>query len=206
MYGFGNRARARQSFVVLGFAFAIQTAVSAALAAPPSASSVGSPLSLFGTPLKGATRAVLRQTLQQAGLTPTRIDDNYYCDLYKTNGVPANSTELQVCYTEDNDAFASAQYTYPSFMDVNLVQRVVDTVSTKYGKPSSLVGNYGLGSVTARWIQPQGMEVRVTRGWPDTTTYLHLIDVANENKRQAQAKAAEEARQRRRALEDARAF
>jgi hypothetical protein len=91
-------------------------------------------------------------------------------------------------------------------MDVNLVQRVVYTVSAKYGKPSSLVGNYGLGSVTARWIQPQGMEVRVTRGWPDTTTYLHLIDVANENKRQAQAKAAEEARQRQRALEDARAF
>lgn len=164
------------------------------------------PLALFGTPLKGASRDVLRQTLAKSGLTPTRVDNSYYCDEYDTNDVLRGATKLTVCYTEDNNSFASAEYTFPAFMDTGLVKRVIDTVSVKYGRPSSLSGSYGLGNVTARWIEPQGMEIRVARGWPDTTTYLDLIDVANDRKMHAQMQAAEQARLRQRAQSDSKAF
>jgi hypothetical protein len=50
------------------------------------------------------------------------------------------------------------------------------------------------------------MEVRVNRGWPDTTTYLQLLDRNNEGKMKAQMKAAEDARLRQRAQQDTRAF
>ncbi|MGC9185433.1 MAG: hypothetical protein ACP5GC_08310 [Thiomonas sp.] len=164
------------------------------------------PLALFGTPLKGASRDVLRQTLAKAGLTPTRLDNSYYCDQYDTNDVLKGATKLSVCYTEDNNTFASAEYTFPAFMDTDLVKRVIDTVAVKYGRPSSISGNYGLGNVTARWTEPQGMEIRVARGWPDTTTYLDLIDVANDRKMHAQMQAAEQARLRQRAQSDSKAF
>jgi len=164
------------------------------------------PLALFGTPLKGASRAVLRQTLVKAGLTPTRVDDSYYCDQYDTNDVLKGATKLSVCYTEDDNTFAVAEYTFPAFMDTGLVKRVIDTVSVKYGRPTSMSGDIGLGNVTARWVEPQGMEVRVSRGWPDTTTYLDLIDLANDRKMHAQMKAAEQERLRQRAKQDSKAF
>ncbi len=188
----------RNALVPLALAIATALAVHSAHAAEP--------LSLFGTPLKGASRDTLRQTLIKAGLTPTRVDNNYFCDLYDTNGQLKGATKLTVYYTEDDSTFASAEYTFPAFMDTTLVQRVIDIVQTKYGRPSSLQGNVNLGDVTARWNEPQGMQVRVSRGWPDTTTYLDLMDVANDNKMQAQMKADEKARLQQSAQRDSKAF
>lgn len=51
-------------------------------------------------------------------------------------------------------------------------------VSHKYGRPSSRSGSEGLGPVTYKWNFPQGMSIRVARGWPDTTTYLTFEDQA----------------------------
>lgn len=164
------------------------------------------PLSLFGTPLKGASRDALRAALAKAGLTPTRVDNSYFCDLYDTNDQLKGATKLTVCYTEDNNTFASAEYTFPAFMDTQLVQRVINMVQTKYGRPSSLQGNVGLGGVTAKWNEPGGMQVKVSRGWPDTTTYLDLMDVANDRKMHAQMKADEAARQQKQAQSQSKAF
>jgi hypothetical protein len=164
------------------------------------------PLQLFGTPLKGASRQTLRQTLAEAGLQPVRVDDGYFCDQYRTNGVPEGSSELTVCYTEDTNIFALAEYTFPSFVDVGQIGRVIDTVAVKYGRPGSVQGQYGLGPVTATWPQPGNMLIRVRRGWPSTTTYLNLIDLSNEKRMRAQMEAAEKARQRQRAMRDAHAF
>ncbi len=164
------------------------------------------PLALFGTPLKGANRDALRAALVKAGLTPTRADNNYFCDLYDTNGQLKGATKLSVCYTEDNNTFASAQYTFPAFMDTGLVQRVINTVQTKYGRPSSVQGDVNLGGVTAKWHEPGGMQVKVSRGWPDTTTYLDLTDVANDRKMHAQMKADEAARQQKQAQSQSKAF
>ncbi|MDY0328863.1 MAG: hypothetical protein RBR52_00015 [Thiomonas sp.] len=164
------------------------------------------PLSLFGAPLKGASRDTLRAALLKAGLTPTRVDNNYFCDQYDVSGKLKGATQLTVCYTEDDNTFASAEYTFPAFMDTGLVKRVIDMVQVKYGRPTSLSGNYGLGGVTAKWRQPQGMQVLVTRGWPDTTTYLDLTDVANDRKMHAQMRADEAARQKQQAQSQSKAF
>lgn len=185
---------------------ALATALAAVTTFAAHQAHAAEPLALFDTPLKGASRVVLRQTLVKAGLTPTRVDDSYYCDQYDTNDVLKGATKLSVCYTEDDNTFAAAEYTFPAFMDTGLVKRVIDTVSVKYGRPTSMSGDIGLGNVTARWVEPQGMEVRVSRGWPDTTTYLDLIDLANDRKMHAQMKAAEQERLRQRAKQDSKAF
>ena len=79
-------------------------------------------------------------------------------------------------YTE-NSHFAMAEYTFPSSMNIGQVRHIIKMVSTKYGQPSSVNGDYRLGPVTAVWNVGDGMEVEVRRGWPNTTTYLDLIDV-----------------------------
>ena len=61
-------------------------------------------------------------------------------------------------------------------MDTEFVGKVINMVSSKYGRPSSQSGSYGLGPVTARWNLSQGMQIEVERGWPDTTTYLKFLD------------------------------
>lgn len=166
----------------------------------------GQPLTLFGTPLRGATRTELRAALQKAGLIQERVDDGYFCDKYGVNGQIKGAKGLTVCYSEGDNVFAAATYSFPAFMDTGLVKRVVDMVKTKYGSPSSFQGMYDLGDVTARWDQPQGMEVEVTRGWPDTTTYLTLEDRANWARMNTQIKRDQAQRIRQQAAHDGRAF
>ena len=84
-------------------------------------------LALFGTQLKGASRTELRQTLIKAGLRPQRVDSSYFCDEYGVNGKLKGASLLTVCYTEGDNRFASAQYTFPGFMNMQLVQRVWKT-------------------------------------------------------------------------------
>lgn len=164
------------------------------------------PLTLFGTPLKGATRTELRAALQKAGLTPERVDDRFFCDKYGVNGQMAGAKNLTVCYSDGNNVFATATYTFPAFMDTGLVKRVIGIVRAKYGPPSGLRGMYGLGNVTARWDEPQGMEVEVTRGWPDTTTYLTLEDRVNWARMNMQMQRDEAQRTRQKAAHDGSAF
>lgn len=163
-------------------------------------------LALFGTPLKGAARSDLRQVLIKAGLSAQRVDDHYFCDEYGVNGQLKGASRLTVCYTENDDRFASAEYTFPAFMDTQLVQRVIDTVASKYGRPGSVDGSIGLGNVTARWSMPQGMEIKVWRGWPETTTYLDLVDRSADQKMKAQMRADKDAALQKQAHKDANAF
>lgn len=166
----------------------------------------GEPLSLYGHPLKGAIRTQLREALLKAGLKPTRVDDQYFCDLYAVSHQIRGATELSVCYTEDKNTFATATYTFPSFVDPGQVRGVVDIVKAKYGAPSRVNGTYDLGNVTARWNEPQGEVIEVSRGWPDTTTYLMLEDQANAARMHAQIKTDQGQRTRQQAAKDASAF
>lgn len=156
-------------------------------------------LHLFGVPLKGAVRHDLRAALSKAGFGGTRVDSHYFCDEYAVRGQIKGAKKLLVCYTGD-DHFAYAQYTFPSFMDTQQVVRVADLVTSKYGQPTNVHGNAGLGDVTEVWAMDDDTEVVVSRGWPSTTTYLTLKDPkaarvlqatikaqkARENKAQAQ--------------------
>ncbi|MHB8252605.1 MAG: hypothetical protein ACYDEV_02620 [Acidiferrobacter sp.] len=85
---------------------------------------------------------------------------------------------LSVEYTRHN-RFAVAQYTFPSFHNVRQVRDIITMVAYKYGKPSSLRGNLGHGPVTARWEEGGGTEIKVWRGWPSTSTYMALENIAN---------------------------
>ncbi len=139
---------------------------------------VGGPLKLFGVNLKGITRDRLEPVLTKAGLTPRNghVGAKWRFDEYDVNGRLKGASELAVGYTSDN-RFALAEYTFPSVMDPGQVRRIINMVKMKYGQPSSVNGPYGLGNVTAYWDVGDGMRVEVKRGWPDTTTYLDLIDV-----------------------------
>lgn len=163
-------------------------------------------LALFGTPLKDASRSELRQALIKAGLSPRRVDSSYFCDEYGVNGKLKGASQLTVCYTENDNHFASAEYTFPAFMDTQLVQKVIDTVKSKYGPPIAVSGDVGLGPVSAKWAMAQGMEIRVSRGWPDTTTYLDLVDKKNLDNMHKQMSAEKNAAIRQQAKKDSNAF
>ena len=104
------------------------------------------PLALFGTPLHSASRAELRQTLEKAGLAPQRVQDGYFCDEYGVNGQLKGASQLTVCYTDGDERFAIAEYTFESFMDMQQVNKVIDTVASKYGRP-------GWSAATSAWAR-----------------------------------------------------
>ena len=64
-------------------------------------------------------------------------------------------------------------------MNVKLVKHVISMVSDKYGKPSSVNGDYSLGDVTAYWHFGSNEEIKIFRGWPSTSVYLNLINISN---------------------------
>lgn len=186
--------------------FAARRATVALMVLCPAAALASPPLALFGTPVKGARRAVLQQTLSKAGLTPVRVNNSYFCDKYDTNGRPQGASKLIVCYTGRSNAFAIAQYTFPTFMNTRLVQRVIDMVRHQYGPPTGVRGSYGLGPVRAWWELPGGTRIEVIRGWPNVTTYLRLVDVATNRRLDRQLNAARHARQSKREKADAGSF
>lgn len=91
-------------------------------------------------------------------------------------------------------------------MDIGLVTRVAKLVSSKYGKADSQSGHSGLGPVTYKWRLPQGMLIEVSRGWPDTTTYMTFIDPINKARMDAEMAQAQARREQVRAKAQSQAF
>ncbi|MGR2913464.1 hypothetical protein [Acidithiobacillus ferrivorans] len=79
---------------------------------------------------------------------------------------------------DKHNRFAFAEYKFPSFNDTGQVHNIITMVEYKYGQPSSIIGDIKHGPVVARWKEDGGMEVKVWRGWPITTTYMDLENVA----------------------------
>ncbi|MCE5394674.1 MAG: hypothetical protein JJ693_08830 [Acidithiobacillus sp.] len=153
------------------------------LAAPGAAQA--KPVDLFGIPLATATRATLEPALVHAGLTPIQVGNQWWFDQYAVHGQLPGAKKLLVGYTEQNH-FAIAEYVFPSFMDIGQVVQIIRMVEGKYGPPSQQSGNPGLGDVQATWNEGDGMIIRVSRGWPSTTTYLSLENVASDQRMKAQ--------------------
>jgi len=135
-------------------------------------------LSLFGVELKDVKRDDFRVACKQTGCIPVREDKDYWVDVFEVNGKLKGASDLHAGFVKATDSFAFAQYTFKGFMDTKLVERVIGLVSSKYGRPSSVQGNYGLGPVKAVWDIKGGMMIEVSRNWPDTTTYLIYVDNA----------------------------
>lgn len=163
-------------------------------------------LELFGTSLKAASRDQLRLVFKQNGLKATREEKNYWVDNYSAQGVLEGASEFQAGYVSATDKFAFAQYTFPAFMDTKLVGNVINMVSTKYGRPTSQSGNYGLGEVSAKWNMGQGMQIEVSRGWPDTTTYLVFKDVSAYSQMRAEIDTEKKAQETQKAKAQSKAF
>jgi hypothetical protein len=164
------------------------------------------PLELFGVTLKGATRDQLRKIFKQNGLRATREENNYWVDIYDAQGVLEGASEFRVGYVLASGKFAYAKYTFPAFMDTQLVANVINMVTAKYGRHSSQNGNYGLGPVTAKWNMGQGMQIEVSRGWPDTTTYLNFIDSSAQSQMLAEIDAEEKSQITQKAKAQSKAF
>ncbi len=152
---------------------------------------------LFETSIKCANRDQMMTVIKKGGAGIKREDKKQWGDTYYTGNVLKGSSELYVTYTVD-DKFALAQYTFPSHMDTMQVRKVKNLLANKYGKPDYVSGRINLGKVTYKWYQKDGIELKVSRDWPDTTTYLtytypkHNKLRLAEMERQKQAKEKEE--------------
>lgn len=151
-------------------------------------------LELFGVVLKGASRDQLRQAFKKNGLRAKREDARYWVDTYSAKGVLDGASDFKAGYASASGKFAFAQYTFPAFMDRQLVAKIIKLVSAKYGQPDNLEGYLEVGEVTAVWNMGQNMRVSVSRGWPNTTTYLTYTDLT-ENSQMNEEIEAEKAAQ-----------
>jgi hypothetical protein len=106
----------RRTFMAVLAAAVFATAPSASPAAEPKS------LEIFGARLNGATRDQLRQVLKKQGLPVLKEDKNEWFDTYRADAALEGATELVVGYVQA-DTFAIAEYTLPSFMDIQQVQR-----------------------------------------------------------------------------------
>lgn len=158
------------------------------------------PLQLFDTTLKGAARDAFRAAVKQGGMRAKREDTKFWTDTYDPQGVLEGASAFEVGYVDATETFAFAEYTFNSFMDTQQVQRVANLVTQKYGEATSVHGDVQVGHVTFRWEREDGMTIRVSRGWPSTTTYLSFIDNealdAMQAEQEANANAAEAAKAR----------
>ena len=149
-------------------------------------------VAFFGVPVVGATRARVNAALARAGFkTPAKESEQWF-DTYRINGQPARlqgASRLTVDFTRGG-RFAIAQYTFPSFDNTRQVKNIITMVRYKYGRPTDLSGNLVHGPVVARWMEPDGAEVKVWRGASSTTTFLDLEDVAAAKRMRAQYPAA----------------
>lgn len=128
-------------------------------------------IKLFDEFIKCTNRKRLMAAVKTYGAKVKRENDSVKLDTYYSNSVLKDSSELSLAYTND-DKFAVAEYVFPSHGDTEQIARVRDFVATKYGKPAEVSGNVSLGEASFTWLLADGIVLKVTRFWPDTTTYL----------------------------------
>lgn len=152
---------------------------------------------LFGIKIKCASRDDLMVAVKQAGAIVKIEDKNKWGDEYDSSNILKGSSKLNIYYTLE-DVFSQAEYTFPSRMDSQQVVDVKDFVSGKYGQPDSFSGNTSVGEASFTWKLKDGLTLKVSRGWPNTTTYLSFTHPENyksmldEQERQRRAREAKE--------------
>jgi TPR repeat protein len=135
-------------------------------------------IKLFNQPLKCVKRKELLVAVKKAGAIVIREDPKFFGDKYDSSKILKGTSNLELVYTMA-DEFAQAYYTFPSKLDIQQVTKVVEFVSEKYGKPDSSEGHAEVGAVVYTWNLEDGIVLKVSRGWPDTTTSLAFIHTKN---------------------------
>ncbi len=125
---------------------------------------------LFNIILKCADRETLRTAVKKLGAEVIQESYGKWGDSYLSANILKNSSKLYLLYLRN--AFAKAVYTFPSNTDTAQISKIYSFVSSKYGKADSAVGNTSVGKVTYEWYLEDGIVLAVSRGWPNTTTYI----------------------------------
>ncbi len=133
---------------------------------------------LFDTAIRCTIRYDFRKAVKSAGNTVVREDQDYWIDQYKSGAVLEGSDVFEVGYTASGQ-FAYAEYTSPANMDTGKVVTVKDMIASKYGKPQKSNGDPALGEMEYMWKMKAGIEIFVSRGWPDTTVHLTYREPKN---------------------------
>lgn len=148
---------------------------------------------LFGILIKCVYREELKDSVTISGgkekilILNKNHRDNV--DIYDSATLLKGSSELEI-HTHKR-RFVKARYTFPSHLDAEQLVRVRDFVANKYGNPTTSSGNPASGKASFEWRLVDGIILSVSRGWPDTTTYLTFTYPEN-----YQAMQAEQERQR----------
>lgn len=131
----------------------------------------GGTTTLHKQPLKCIHRAFMHKGLEEAGLHTLQHGFEYRADTYDTKKQMPGSDRLEIFYT-NGLRLGFARYVFPSSEDVEQVVRVKELAQARYGEPAEVTGNPDIGPVSFRWVQQDGVELEVSRGWPDTTTFM----------------------------------
>lgn len=133
-----------------------------------------SSLKLFGVQLKGADRTAFRKALLNDGRK--LLQAGSWVDQYSPEGTLEGATAFEIGYVAGEDRFAYAEYKFASFVDAGQISRIARLIEAKYGPPDTTAGNPKVGEASFQWDFPDRTFVRVSRGWPDTSTYLSFAD------------------------------
>lgn len=139
---------------------------------------IKNPTLLFGSILKCANRYSLRVAVKSSGADFVSKSIYDKTDKYSTSKILEGSRFLEISFKK-NMQFAQAIYNFPSSMDAGQITKVLEFVSQKYGEPTYSKGHPALGEVAYIWKMEDTIELKVYRGWPDTTTYLSFTDIDN---------------------------
>lgn len=128
----------------------------------------------------------MRQALHLQGMKLIRADPRGGVDVYDANGVLNGASTFYLGYAASSQQWAFAEYAFANFMDSNHTALIVKMVTAKYGPSAETVGQLDMGSYTARWRIPDGMQIQVVREWPETSTYLKFTNLQDESEMKAE--------------------
>lgn len=126
---------------------------------------------LFSNEILCASREDFRLAIEKAGGKPSGKSQKYWLDKYDSVELISGSSELRVSYTKAGE-LALAQYIFPSYNDPHQISKIRAMVQNRYGMPDIASGRLRNGKVRYVWKMEDGVRLIVSRGWPDTTSYM----------------------------------
>lgn len=90
---------------------------------------------LFGQKLDQSTRTSMREALEKAGATATRVEDGHICDEYDVSKIAPGASMMAICYGP-NDRLGFLKTDYPA-QDRTRADAVIKMVEDRFGAPSA---------------------------------------------------------------------
>jgi hypothetical protein len=155
---------------------------------------------LFDVALACADRDTLRRAVNANGGKPQREDGRFWYDVYASAGLLVDSTKLSIGYTNADD-FAIAQYDFGDYVGDDKLDRTIDLLVPKYGKPQ--LSKTADGS-RARWTRSDGIVIELERS--PQNLYLRYFQPARRKLLEQEMAADKGAQRRREIAKQSRAF